>query len=652
MAMITVGPPLIQPGGSHFGSSRIVPRPVAAPVAVAAGSAAPLDCGVSQLCQDAAPQAQEDQWVFVGEGKGNFEQVSEMQPFVGGAWEKKQAPPGGGWTGCAIAGWVATILLVTAFIFAITYSFAGQASGASVARKDEGVSTSFDCSKGLTGGGISDMATAMLTAKFGQADRSSDAKLSAAEIADASRSVYPQCFLPQDQDKDGLVDSSEVVSSYPKAPEDVVFALTDADCDGSLGADELKVFQDPKTIMPSQLKKYLDQADLDDDSQLSKDEFVAAVKQFEKTSDVSALSGYSTWKPEQKEFCCKSQGVGCGEQTPSAPYDCDAGLSSEASWSDAKRGYCCKKTGVGCETSPTYDCGSQDASDLQAWSPAKKEFCCSQYDRGCEAKSEPYDCNAGLSNWERGWSPSKKAWCCKSKKLGCEGEHDCFEDYVTWRTSWGDEKKQFCCRTQGRGCNEAVAPRLIHDCKKDWDHWEETWTAEKQEFCCSNYERGCKKEEQVEQHGDFDCNAGVARWKKGWSPLKKKYCCAHTGGRAGCETAAVAPAERFDCTEDAGSLGEMWSAEKKSWCCKEHQTGCDNKEFDCKAGAWNWNAGWSAEKKVWCCSHENIGCTSVKSHDCEAGWYNWQNVWSAEKKEWCCLREHRGCEDKGDTVKL
>lgn len=648
----------LQPGMSHFGSvaatnSRTFTgaAPIAAGPAVAPSS---MDCGVSQLCQDTAPKAQakEDQWIYVGEGNGNFEQVSQMQPFMGGSWARKEtpSPPFGG---CMIFGCIASLLLVAAFAFAIINSFGGGGRKRPIQAED--MRPQFDCTGGLTGGRISDMTGSMLAAKFIQADTSGDGKLSTPEIDDASRFIYPNCFNAEDQDKDGLVDSSEVVSSYPKAHEELLFALADEDCDGRLSAHELKALQDTKTFMPSKLKKYLNQSDVNGDSVLSKDGFVSAIKKFEWSHDNSVLSGYNTWEPDKKQWCCKNQGLACEAE---APHDCKTNdWTWEKAWSSAKKTYCCKHAKIGCEQSATYDCRSQYDNGLQAWSPQKKQFCCSQYGRGCETQSKPYDCRAGLSNWKRGWSLSKKAWCCKNEKLGCEGEHDCFEGYVTWRTSWNDRKKQYCCRTHGRGCADATpaAPGVIYDCQKDWDHWEEKWTAEKKQFCCSQYERGCKAEKQVSE--PFDCNAGANNWKKGWSKQKKVYCCQHHD--IGCE----ASSEPFDCDAGANNWEKGWSNPKKVYCCQHHRVGCapaapaaavtsGSEPYDCKAGAWNWKAGWSDKKKAWCCSNKEIACATIPSHDCEAGWYNWQNVWSPEKKTWCCLKEHRGCENQGAPIKL
>lgn len=646
-----------QPGMSHFGSVGAANSSSmsGAPLLAADDAAAPssMDCGVSQLCQDssAKAKAQEDQWVYVGEGKGNFEQVAQMQPFIGGSWARQELKPGGG--GCIIFGWIASLLLVAAFAFAVIYSFT-QNSGDQQVGRDVRPEV-YDCNEGLTGGSISDMTKAMLATRFHQADISGDEKLSTPEIADASRSIYPRCFLaPMDQDKDGLMDSSEVASTYPKAQESLLFALADADCDGRLTADELEALQDTKTFMPSKLKTYLNQSDVNVDSVLSKDEFVAAVKKFEKTTENSALSGYSTWKPAKKNWCCKYNGLGCEEQATSAPYDCTSNdWTWKKAWSPAKKAYCCKNSQVGCEKSPTYDCRSQYDDGPQDWSSEKKQFCCSQYSRGCETPSKPYDCQAGLTNWNSGWSLPKKAWCCKNEKLGCDGEHDCFKGYVTWRTIWSDEKKQFCCRTHGRGCTDATPPSpsgVIYDCQKDWDHWEEAWTAEKKQFCCSQYERGCNAEKHASEL--FDCKAN--NWKQGWSNPKQRYCCQHHD--IGCG----ASSEPFDCK---AGVNNGWTNPKKMYCCQHHSVGCapaaaaaavasGTEPFDCQAGAWNWKAGWSPKKKAWCCSHKEVGCATLPSHDCDAGWYDWQAVWSAEKKTWCCLKEHRGCVTGGAAVNV
>lgn len=82
-------------------------------------------------------------------------------------------------------------------------------------------------------------------------------------------------------------------------------------------------------------------------------------------------------------------------------------------------------------------------------------------------------------------------------------------------------------------------------------------------------------------------------------------------------TSAPAASEDFDCT--AEPLSE-WSDAKIRWCCDNKDKGCAGTttaaagpvklqdDLDCKVGYFEWKTVWSAKKKIYCCEHETLGC--------------------------------------------
>jgi len=652
-----------------------------------------MNCGAvgENLCYEDSGQTQ---WVKVGAGKGNFEVVQQYMPVQGGSFAAVQAPGRVRWS--FVSGCVCFIVILVAGIVAIVLASGSRPVEQHVSHTRP---ASYNCSVGswttrLTSD-IQIAIKAFAKSEFGKVDVDADGLLSKAEIADAAqKGALPVCFdqtlAHVDVNLDGSVSESEFESALPKEHYESAFVLADTDCDGYLSNIELTNFRSASQL-PLQTKALLGAADVDADTKLSKQEFVAAIEKSSLEQGANP-AGVAMWTSAKKAWCCQHESLGCETET-SAPFDCAANSWGwEKAWSEPKKVYCCRVTGVGCAApGPKYDCALSYDNWAEAWTEEQKDYCCEREGRGCPV-SKPYDCQAGLINAQKGWSGKKKLWCCDNEQLGCPEEpFDCKEKEASWKADWTAGKKAYCCKTQNKGC--AVDPNglePLYNCRDGFDAWETKWTEGKKEYCCSQYGRGCKETTSPAPRSlPFDCQAGFSNWKAGWSEAKKVWCCDHDG--KGCTHD-----EEFNCYAgyegSPGSLGweHTWSDAKKSWCCKNYQRGCATSDpYDCEAGAWNWQKGWSNPKKAWCCefkskgcpSHDeveemekhrpkelhyddchddheeawddakkrwcclskNVGCAS-EPFDCEAGYSNWKAGWSSDKKVWCCREKGKGCE--------
>lgn len=73
----------------------------------------------------------------------------------------------------------------------------------------------------------------------------------------------------------------------------------------------------------------------------------------------------------------------------------------------------------------------------------------------------------------------------------------------------------------------------------------------------------------------------------------------------------------YDCEAEPE---EEWSQEKSGWCCQNQGTGCGSATpaaagteekkggFDCSEGLFDWQRQWTPAKKLWCCEHETLAC--------------------------------------------
>jgi len=665
-------------------------------------AAASMDCSAvgENICYEDSGGGQ-TQWVNVGPGRGNFEKVQQYMPVQGGSFAPVQVGREKSLRWQCVFGSVCCIAILGAAVAAAIIAARGGFSGSSpFIEQDVRIETppSHNCSSGswtaLRTSDIQQAFKAFKESKFEDVDVNGDGKLSKTEIADAvsaKRAALPQCMVqklaPADLNLDGDIVDHEFSAALPQAYEEAAFDLVDSNCDGHLSNAELTNLRATSNL-PPQTKTLLGSADVDADTKLSKEEFMAAIQ---KSSMERGSAGNELWSQEKKWWCCHTEGLGC---ETSLPFDCKANKWDwQKAWSQPKKEYCCKLTGVGCAVSgPAYDCTLSYDNWQSAWPEEKKAYCCEREKRGCPV-SKPYDCKAGLPNWEKGWSVKKKLWCCDNENLGCPEEpFDCDAEEERWQVDWTAGKKAFCCKTQNKGCAEVLNPtgvKPLYNCRENFDHWQTRWTEGQQEYCCSQYGRGCKETTGAPKISEpFDCEAGYSNWKAGWSEAKKVWCCSHY--TKGCDHA-----EEFNCYAgydgSGGSLSwkHTWSDAKKFWCCKTYSKGCESsKPFDCEAGAWNWQKGWSENKKAWCCENERKGCVShheveemnnkitktfgyddchdgqiqawsdkkknwccLSKHvgcpsepfDCEAGLSNWVMGWSAPKKEWCCHHHEKGC---------
>jgi len=157
--------------------------------------------------------------------------------------------------------------------------------------------------------------------------------------------------------------------------------------------------------------------------------------------DVNYTHWQANWTAEKAEYCCMTEGRGCGG------HNCTAGLKNwKAGWADTKKDWCCKYQDLACR----YDC-QKDSDDWEKkWDLGQQFFCCDIAGKGCGT----FNCSAGVSDWKDGWTKPKKSWCCEHQDVGCE--YDCAANTSTWEKDWSQKQKEFCCAERNFGCPKAT----------------------------------------------------------------------------------------------------------------------------------------------------------------------------------------------------
>lgn len=129
--------------------------------------------------------------------------------------------------------------------------------------------------------------------------------------------------------------------------------------------------------------------------------------------DVASGASATHWLPIKQRWCCQHRNVGCPSfpdseadkmallariavETTPAPHNCSAGADMwEIAWSLEKMAWCCKQVGRGCRQKISTPAPVQAA-------PAAP------------------NCSKGVASLEISWSLDKMAWCCEQVGLGCQ----------------------------------------------------------------------------------------------------------------------------------------------------------------------------------------------------------------------------------------
>mmetsp|Transcript_109196 Transcript_109196/g.243664 ORF Transcript_109196/g.243664 Transcript_109196/m.243664 type:complete len:441 (+) Transcript_109196:49-1371(+) len=163
------------------------------------------------------------------------------------------------------------------------------------------------------------------------------------------------------------------------------------------------------------------------------------------TSDLfDCQAGFSNWAAgwsmNKKAWCCEHHHRGCPTTSPrpvhrttgttttlTEHHDCAAGDPWADNWSIDKKVWCCMSVKRGCPTQPpsphstslSFDCEAGYVRWQTGWSARKKAWCCQHAGRACSTSTYSFDCNAGLLRWRDGWSVAKQRWCCSHEGKGC-----------------------------------------------------------------------------------------------------------------------------------------------------------------------------------------------------------------------------------------
>lgn len=163
-------------------------------------------------------------------------------------------------------------------------------------------------------------------------------------------------------------------------------------------------------------------------------------------------AGYMSWERgwsnAKKVYCCLHAQRACPTAPPPTPVtttlqprlvvrqavppiDCQTRPANWADvWTSSEKDWCCRSDGVGCAAPvpappppppPPYNCNFE-TSWQTSWHQGKRDYCCRHSETGC---TKPFDCFVALDNWEASWSDDQKKWCCADEGKGCPEATPC-----------------------------------------------------------------------------------------------------------------------------------------------------------------------------------------------------------------------------------